>query len=114
MAEALILGTMMVGQAVAFAPNYSKARVAASQIFALLDRRPVIDTSAGVGLRLVSAIAINILLQKTFYSVHPLAILITDAKLIGTLVSLHLCLVLSNPWVAGVRQVLSPMMWGRE
>lgn len=53
-AEALILGTMLVGQAVAFAPNYSKARVAASQIFNLLDRQPAIDTSPGVGLRLVS------------------------------------------------------------
>ncbi|MPC74368.1 Multidrug resistance 65 [Portunus trituberculatus] len=53
-AEALILGTMMVGQAVAFAPNYSKARVAASQIFHLLDRNPQIDSSAGIGLRLVS------------------------------------------------------------
>ncbi|XP_063889978.1 ATP-dependent translocase ABCB1-like isoform X2 [Scylla paramamosain] len=51
-AEALILGTMMVGQAVAFAPNYSKARVAASQIFHLLDRHPQIDSSAGTGLRL--------------------------------------------------------------
>lgn len=51
-AEALILGTMMVGQAVAFAPNYSKARVAASQIFTFLERRPAIDTSPGVGLRL--------------------------------------------------------------
>ncbi|KAK7047498.1 tRNA N6-adenosine threonylcarbamoyltransferase, partial [Halocaridina rubra] len=51
-AEALILGTMMVGQAVAFAPNYSKAKVSASKIFALLERKPAIDTSAGTGLRL--------------------------------------------------------------
>lgn len=67
-AEALILGTMMVGQAVAFAPNYSKARVAASQIFALLDRQPAIDTSPGVGLRLVS----TIVLQVTFHSLIPM------------------------------------------
>lgn len=53
-AEALILGTMMVGQAVAFAPNYSKAKVAAARIFNLLERRPAIETSSGVGLRLVS------------------------------------------------------------
>lgn len=65
-AEALLLGTMMVGQAVAFAPNYSKARVAASQIFSLLDRRPAIDTSPGVGLRLVSVDDATNLLHRAF------------------------------------------------
>ncbi|KAK7086307.1 tRNA N6-adenosine threonylcarbamoyltransferase [Halocaridina rubra] len=50
--EAFILGAMMVGQAVAFAPNYSKAKVAASKIFALLKRKPLIDSSPGAGLRL--------------------------------------------------------------
>lgn len=54
MAEALILGTMMVGQAVAFAPNYSKAKVAGAHIITLLERKPAIETSSGVGLRLVS------------------------------------------------------------
>nr|WEU75111.1 ABCB1-mScarlet-I fusion protein [Vector pPB-pCoBlast-actin5c-abcb1(67-1411)-mScI] len=48
-AEALILGTMMVGQAVAFAPNYSKGKVAAARIFRLLERVPAIDSSASVG-----------------------------------------------------------------
>lgn len=66
-AEALLLGTMMVGQAVAFAPNYSKARVAASQIFSLLDRRPAIDTSPGVGLRLSGDIT-NINLKGVFFT----------------------------------------------
>lgn len=66
-AEALILGTMMVGQAVAFAPNYSKARVAASQIFALLERRPAIDTSAGVGLRLVIGYSILLAFGMIYY-----------------------------------------------
>ncbi|KAK3887408.1 hypothetical protein Pcinc_008524 [Petrolisthes cinctipes] len=56
-AEALILGTMMVGQAVAFAPNYSKAKVAAGHIFNLLQRRPAIDSSPGVGLRLSGPIS---------------------------------------------------------
>lgn len=48
-AEALILGTMMVGQAVAFAPNYSKGKVAAARIFKLLDRIPAIDSSSTTG-----------------------------------------------------------------
>ena len=53
-AEALILGSMMVGQATAFAPNYNKAVVAAARIFKLLDRQPVIDSSEGSkGIKLV-------------------------------------------------------------
>ena len=56
MAEALILGTMMVGQASAFQPNYNKAVIAAGRIFKLLDRKPLIDSDAASnasGLRLV-------------------------------------------------------------
>lgn len=52
MAEALILGTMMVGQATAFAPNYNKAVLAASRVFRLLDRRPLIDSQGQSGLGL--------------------------------------------------------------
>jgi len=51
-AEALILGTMMVGQASAFAPNYTKAMIAAARVFNLIDRKPLIDSAAGSGLRL--------------------------------------------------------------
>nr|QFU47755.1 P-glycoprotein [Palaemon carinicauda] len=50
--EAFILGAMMVGQAMAFAPNYSKAKVAASKIFHLLQRKSEIDASTNAGLRL--------------------------------------------------------------
>nr|XP_045615136.1 ATP-dependent translocase ABCB1-like [Procambarus clarkii] len=49
-AEAMILGTMVVGQVLAFAPNYSKARVAASRIFRMLERKPAIPTSRDAGL----------------------------------------------------------------
>lgn len=55
-AEALILGTMMVGQATAFAPNYNKAVVAAARVFKLLDRAPLIDGDGQSGVRLVSCI----------------------------------------------------------
>ena len=50
------MGTMMVGQASAFQPNYNKAVIAAGRIFKLLDRKPLIDSKAGPdssGLRLV-------------------------------------------------------------
>jgi hypothetical protein len=52
-AEALILGTMMVGQATAFAPNYNKAVLAAARVFRLLDRKPLIDSRGQSGIRLV-------------------------------------------------------------
>ena len=54
-AEALILGTIMVGQATAFAPNYNKAVLAAARVFRLLDRRPLIDSQGQSGVRLVSS-----------------------------------------------------------
>ncbi|XP_054157975.1 ATP-dependent translocase ABCB1-like isoform X2 [Oppia nitens] len=40
--EALILGTSIIGQAVAFAPNFQKGKLAAVYIFKLLDRIPKI------------------------------------------------------------------------
>lgn len=49
----MILGTMMVGQATAFAPNYNKAVLAAARVFRLLDRKPLIDAQGHSGLRLV-------------------------------------------------------------
>ncbi|XP_046633239.1 ATP-dependent translocase ABCB1-like isoform X2 [Daphnia pulicaria] len=48
--ESLLFGTQMIGQAVAFAPNYNKAKVAANRIFALLRRVPQIDASSNNGL----------------------------------------------------------------
>jgi ABC-type multidrug transport system fused ATPase/permease subunit len=40
---AIIFGAFAIGQASAFTPDYTKARVACKRIFALLDRTPVID-----------------------------------------------------------------------
>ncbi|CAG7827122.1 unnamed protein product [Allacma fusca] len=51
-AESLIFGTMMVGQTLAFAPNYHKAKISGSRIMRLLDRRPAIENSPGVGLQI--------------------------------------------------------------
>ena len=50
--ESLLFGTQMIGQAVAFAPNYNKAKVAANRIFALLRRVPRIDASSTDGMQL--------------------------------------------------------------
>jgi len=46
---ALVFGALTVGQAGAFAPNYAKARLSANRIFALLDRKPVIDGESEEG-----------------------------------------------------------------
>ncbi|CAG0893493.1 unnamed protein product [Darwinula stevensoni] len=48
-AEGLILGTMMVGQAMAFAPNYNQALISSARIFQLLDRVPDIDSTSKAG-----------------------------------------------------------------
>ena len=50
---ALVFGAMAVGQASAFAPDYSKAKLSAKRIFALLDRVPVIDNYSEQGNELV-------------------------------------------------------------
>lgn len=50
--ESLILGTMMVGQTMAYSPSYQLARVSAGRLLKLLSRRPAIDLSPAAGLRL--------------------------------------------------------------
>lgn len=55
--EALIFGTMMIGQSLAFAPNYNKAKISGARILALLDRRPKIENSPGVGLQIVQTLS---------------------------------------------------------
>ena len=61
--EAVILGTAIVGQAVAFAPDYQKAKVAAVRIFKLLDLKPKIDAFSKVGRMLVSKKKISLYFQ---------------------------------------------------
>ena len=53
MSEALILGTAMIAQATAFAPNYNTAINAAVRLFQLIDRKPKIDSTGAAGLKLV-------------------------------------------------------------
>ena len=51
--EALILGTAMIAQATAYAPNYNMAVNAAVRLFQLIDRKPKIDSTGAAGLKLV-------------------------------------------------------------
>ena len=51
---AIIFGAFAIGQASAFAPNYSKAKISANRIFFLLDRVPVIDNYSEDGEKLVN------------------------------------------------------------
>lgn len=49
MFSAIIFGAMAVGQASQFAPDYGKAKSSAARIFALLDKKPIIDAYATDG-----------------------------------------------------------------
>nr|QST14980.1 ABCB1-2 protein [Diaphanosoma celebensis] len=44
-AEAMIFGMEMVGQTLAFTPNFGKAKAAANRIFQLLDRKPLMTST---------------------------------------------------------------------
>lgn len=44
--EALVWGAMMLGQALAYAPDFNQAKVSASKIMKLLDRHPKIYISS--------------------------------------------------------------------
>ena len=51
----IVFGAMALGQASHFAPDYGKAKSAASRLFQLLDREPPIDNASTGGVKLVSA-----------------------------------------------------------
>lgn len=56
----------MIGQSLAFAPNYNKAKISGARILALLDRRPKIENSPGVGLQIVSSSVASFLPRDIF------------------------------------------------
>lgn len=47
--EALIYGAWMLGQGLAFVPNYSIAKMAAGRMFRIMDRKPQIHSSQMMG-----------------------------------------------------------------
>lgn len=65
------MGTMMVGQATAFAPNYNKAVLASARVFKLLDRRPLIDGDGQSGLRLVRVFVVDVVVIVHFLLFRP-------------------------------------------
>jgi len=58
---------MMVGQTMAFAPNYNKAKVSGARIVRLLDRKPKIDSSPSVGLQIRNSVG-SVLFDKVAFS----------------------------------------------
>lgn len=54
MVGAVLLASLSVGQESQFAPDYGKAKCAASRIFALLAKEPSIDSYSTEGLKPVS------------------------------------------------------------
>ena len=67
MSEALILGTAMIAQATAFAPNYNTAINAAIRLFQLIDRKPKIDSTGAAGLKLVKLKLKNFIICPAFH-----------------------------------------------
>ena len=61
---AVMFGGVGVGQAGAFAPNYTKARLSANRIFFLLNRKPVIDGYSEEGTKPVSFFAFKICIME--------------------------------------------------
>ncbi|CAG7716545.1 unnamed protein product, partial [Allacma fusca] len=51
-AESVIWNMMALGNALAFAPNYNKAKAAGDRILSLLQRKPALVNSPGVGLQI--------------------------------------------------------------
>ncbi len=51
---AIVFSAMVMGDSLIYAPDYTKARLAAARVFDLLDFKPSIDSSSKDGLRPVS------------------------------------------------------------
>lgn len=50
----IIFGAMGIGETIAFAPDFTKAKFAAAKMFALFDRIPPIDVASTAGSVIVS------------------------------------------------------------
>lgn len=50
----MAFATIGAAQATSFAPDYGKAKLAATRLFAILDRKPLIDIAEDEGYKLVS------------------------------------------------------------
>ena len=70
--SAVIFGALGAGEASSFAPNYTKAKVSANKIFALLDREPAIDGYSEDGAKPVSEFTIIHCVYVAFQSLFIL------------------------------------------
>ena len=52
----VLFGAMSIGQALSYAPDYGKAKISASRLFALLKRQPKIDNNSNDGILPVSGL----------------------------------------------------------
>ena len=59
-AESIIPGSMIIGQAMSFAPNYSRGKVSGARILRLLDRKPAMENSPGIGAQIVRKISLKL------------------------------------------------------
>ena len=46
---AIVFGAFSMGQAMSFAPEYSKSQLASARVFDLIDSKPSIDTTSDEG-----------------------------------------------------------------
>ncbi|XP_071033679.1 ATP-dependent translocase ABCB1 isoform X2 [Parasteatoda tepidariorum] len=65
--EGVLIGMMMVGQAIAIAPDYNKAKLAAVRIFKLLDIVPSIDPLSPQG-KILNEVRGNVDFQKVYFN----------------------------------------------
>ena len=61
---AIVLTSMTIGRLSTFAPESSKARVAAARIFDIINRRPAIDSHSDQGIKPVGSINVIVLVNK--------------------------------------------------
>ena len=60
----LLFGAMGIGETMAFAPDYAKARTAAAKLFTLFDRVPPIDVASNEGETIVSLMLLYYYLRQ--------------------------------------------------
>ena len=67
-AEAMIFGMDMVGQALAFVPNFGKAKAATNRIFQLLDRKPLMTEPSSVTTQRLSSVEGKVELEDIHFT----------------------------------------------
>ena len=64
---AMVAGGIEIGRVNAFAPDYSKAKVAAAKLFALFDRKSLIDPTDQSGKRPVSVTSLHLRVHEQYF-----------------------------------------------